>query len=390
MAVRILLTCRLGLTNQHDFVSCLARSENIDLYVLTDSATYPEVPELDRDRIYHYHPTWPVILSRFHPYDKRRMQGFIDDIEPDVLLSLAISHLAFIGPITDFHPTVFLPQGGKVNSATRQRCKERDFGIRWMMYRPMMWDLLRNIDEVWSAEPNRELLKNLGLPSDEPFVNFDWGIVDVNRFHPREDAISFVDDPETTVIGSFRRARNPPLIPSYETFLDAVARLRERRQDFHVVIGGLYADETGNKVEAAIGRKITEHDLSECITRLDMVPKAEMPHHYSGLDVYLNFSPVNSLAGIGTASKEAMACGCAYATFNDPPAEWIVDDWENGVLLEHGDVAGTTDALERLVAEPELREQLGVAGRETAIEMFACENIQQRVYDRCRELLDAQ
>jgi len=68
----------------------------------------------------------------------------------------------------------------------------------------------------------------------------------------------------------------------------------------------------------------------------------------------------------------------------------VVDDWENGVLLEHGDVAGTTDALERLVAEPELREQLGAAGRETAIEMFACENVRKRVHDRCRALVGSQ
>lgn len=386
MSIRVLLTCRLGAVNQHDFAACLADEEQIELYVLTDSDSYPPVPKLNRDHIYHYHPTWPVIFSRFHPYDKRRYREFLDEIDPDVLLSTAVSHLAFIGPTVDFHPTVFLPQGGKVNSATRERCKERDFGIRWVMYRPMMWDLLRNIDEVWTAGPNREILKNLGLPSDDPFVNFDWGVVDTDQFYPRDDAVSFVDDPETTVIGSFRRARNPPLIPSYETFLDAVATLEQRRDDFHVVIGGLYPDETGNKVQAAIDRKIREHDISDRITRLDMVPKAEMPHHYSGLDLYLNFSPVNSLAGIGTASKEAMACGCAYVTFNDPPAGWVIDDWENGVRLEHGDTTGTADALERLVGDAELRSEVGRNGRETAIEMFSCENVRERVVERCAEL----
>jgi glycosyltransferase involved in cell wall biosynthesis len=302
------------------------------------------------------------------------------------LVSLAVSHLAFIGPTVDFHPTVFLPQGGKVNSATRQRCKERNFGIRWMMYRPMMWDLLRRVDEVWTAEPNRELLKNLGLPGNDRFLNFDYGVVDTEQFYPREDAVSFVSDPGTTVIGSFRRARNPPLIPSYETFLDAVALLEERRGDFHVVIGGLYPDNTGNEVQAAIDAKVAEHGLSGRIIELDMVPKEEMSQHYSGLDIYVNFSPVNSLAGIGTASKEAMACECAFATFDDPPAGYVVNDWENGVLLEHGDVSGTADAIERLIEDSQLCDRLGQNGRETAIEMFACENVSKRIVERCRDL----
>lgn len=385
--VKVLMTCRLGATNQHDFAACLADSPEIDLYVLTDSATYPEVPGLDHEHIYHYHPTWPVIFSRFHPYDKRRFRGFLNEIEPDVLLSLAISHLAFMGTTVDFHPNVFLPQGGKVNSTTRQRCKERNFGIRWLMYRPMMWDLLRHIDEVWTAPPNRSILKGLGLPSDDPFVEFDWGVVDEDRFQPRDDAKEFGDD-ERTVIGSFRRARNPPLIPSYETFLDGVARLRERRDDFRVVIGGLYPDDTGNEVQTAIEEKIQEHSLESLVKQIDMVPKSEMPRYYSGLDVYVNFSPVNSLAGIGTASKEAMACGCAYVTYDDPPVDWVINDWENGVVLQHGEPEETANSLERLIEDEKLQEDLGQKARETALERFACENVRERVESRCIDLAD--
>lgn len=388
MSIRVLLTCRLGLTNQHDFAKCLASSDEIKLYVLTDSDSYPAVPNLDRDRIYHYHPTWPVIFSRFHPYDKRRYREFLAEIDPDVLVSLAVSHLAFMGPTVDFHPTVFLPQGGKVNSSTRQRCKERDLGIRWAMYRPLMWDLLRNIDQVWTAEPNREILKNLGLPEDDLFVNFDWGVVDTDRFYPRDETISFVDNPETTVIGTFRRARNPPLIPSYETFLDAVAVLEKHRDDFHVVIGGLYTHDTGNETRAAINRKIREHGISDRITCLDMVPKEEMPQYYSGLDVYINISPVNSLAGIGTASKEAMACGCAYVTFDDPPAGYVVDHGENGLLEDHGCHRELAADLERLCADPDYCTELGARARETACQRFAIEKVAGRTASLCRELIE--
>lgn len=385
MTVRILVGCRLGAVNQHDFCTALAEHDEIELYVVTESKNHKPIPGLDPQRVYHYHPTWPVIFARFHPHDKRQFQKILDEVDPDVLLSLAVSHLAFMGPTVDFSPTVFLPQGGKVNMSTRKRCKERNFGPRWIMYRPLMEELLRHVEEAWSAAPNESFLTPLGL-SPERFRDFDWGVVDTEFFHPHEDPVSFAD-PETTVIGSFRRIRNPPLIPSYETFLDAAGLLAERRDDFHLVIGGFYEDDRGTEVEAVIEEKIAEHDLEDRVTTLEMVDKEELPRYYSGLDVYVNNSPVGSFAGVGTAAKEGMACGCAFVSFDEPPAGYLVDDGENGILAEHGDPESLADDFEQLCADAEYRRRLGSRARETVVERFSDEGVADRVVAACEEIL---
>lgn len=385
MSIRILVGCRLDMVNPHDFVSALATREEIDLYVVTDSKNHRPVSGLDNSHIYHYHPTWPVIFSRLHPYDKRQFNEILSEIKPDVLLSTAVTHLTFMGPTTDFSPTVFLPQGGKVNSSTRKRCKNRDLGYRWVMYRPLMWELLRHVDQAWSAAPNESILSSLGLP-DGRFRAFDWGVVNTETFRRRKDSVEFVDNPDTTVIGSFRRIRNPPLIPSYETFLNSVAKLRERRDDFHVVIGGFYEGENGQEVERAIDAKITEHELEDRVTRIDMIPKEEMPRYLSGLDVYVNFSPVGSFGGIGTAAKEGMACECAFVTFNEPPADYVVNHGENGLLATHGDIEGLAADLERLCSDTTYREELGRRARETVTSRFSGGAVSDRVIEFCREL----
>jgi len=384
VSVRILLTCRLRTTNQHDFASCLAASSGVDLYVLTESPSHPDVPGLDSDRIYHFHPTWPVIFSRLHPHDRGVYEDILDDIDPDVLVSTAISHLVFMGPTADFSPTVVLPQGGLVNRSTRKRCKRRNFGPRWLMYRPLVWDLFRHVDEAWAPEPGRELLAKLGL---EPwkFRGFDWGPVDTSKFTPQE-GVSFDVPEEKTIIGSFRRIRNPPLIPSYRAFFEAVDRLREQRTDFHVVLGGYYPDDRGTEVEEAIDDSIQRHGLDEFVTKLGMVDKTEMPRYYSGLDVYVNFSPTGTVPGIGTASKEAMACERPFVTFDDPPTGWIIDHDENGLRFDHDDTAALADSLADLCADPGYRQELGAAARETVLDNFSFEAVNSRAEAYCRRL----
>lgn len=383
--MRILLTCKLHATNPRDLVTALAESPEIDLYILTDSKNYEPISSLEQDRIYHFKPTWPVLLSRFYPPDKWVYRDILSEIEPDILLSMGVSDLVFMASTADFSPSVLLPQGGEMNSTTRAKCKKRGFGPRWVMYKPLMWELLRHVDEVWSCEPNRAQLRDAGLPPGR-FRGFDWDVVDAETFHPDVEPVEFADE-DTTVIGSFRRIRNPPLIPSYETFLDAAGLLQERREDFHLVIGGYYQDDRGQDVEEVIEEKIAEHELDERVIKVDMVPKGELPRYYGGLDVYVNNSPVGSFAGIGGSAKEGMASGCAFVTFNEPSAEYVVDQGENGFLVHHGEPKKLADVFDRLCSDPEYRQKMGDRARQTAVEQFSADSVTDRIEQYCREII---
>jgi glycosyltransferase involved in cell wall biosynthesis len=52
-----------------------------------------------------------------------------------------------------------------------------------------------------------------------------------------------------------------------------------------------------------------------------------------------------------------------------------IDDGLTGMLHAPGDVAGIESALERLMADPDLRSRMGAAARERALRDFSMERI---------------
>lgn len=68
--------------------------------------------------------------------------------------------------------------------------------------------------------------------------------------------------------------------------------------------------------------------------------------------------------GMPNALMEAMACGLPCVSFDCPsgPGE-LIENEINGLLVPAGDVAGLTEALGRIMADPRLRKRLGEAAR---------------------------
>src|SRR6185436_7411103 len=75
--------------------------------------------------------------------------------------------------------------------------------------------------------------------------------------------------------------------------------------------------------------------------------------------------------GFGIACAEAMAHGRPVVASNVGGLRDLVVDGETGVLVPPGDVAALRAALERLLADPELRLRLGAAARERARSEFS-------------------
>ena len=75
--------------------------------------------------------------------------------------------------------------------------------------------------------------------------------------------------------------------------------------------------------------------------------------------------------GYGIACAEAMAHGRPVVASDVGGLRDLVVDGETGLLVPPGDVAALRAALERLLADPELRDRLGGAGRERIRERFS-------------------
>ncbi len=114
----------------------------------------------------------------------------------------------------------------------------------------------------------------------------------------------------------------------------------------HLVIGG------EGPARPALERLVRQLGLSDRVTFLGLVAHDDVPAVLRALDVAALPSRYEEL---GTGLVEAMACGLPVVASRTGGIPDVVRDGENGLLAEHGDVAGTAAALRRLLGDADLR-----------------------------------
>ena len=78
----------------------------------------------------------------------------------------------------------------------------------------------------------------------------------------------------------------------------------------------------------------------------------------------------------GMAQLEAMLCGRPVVSTDLPTGvPWVNVHGETGVVVPPGDVASLRGALERLVADSDLRQALGAAARQRVLKMFTADRM---------------
>ncbi len=93
--------------------------------------------------------------------------------------------------------------------------------------------------------------------------------------------------------------------------------------------------------------------------------------------------------GIPKMLIEAAGSGLPIVTTDAPGCRETVDDGENGILIPVRDRAALVDALDRLLAEPALRERMGAASRAKAEAEFSEDAVVRQTMDLYRRLAPA-
>ena len=143
--------------------------------------------------------------------------------------------------------------------------------------------------------------------------------------------------------------------------LEAVAKLRTERDIELTVIG---RPREGGRVDKAITR-LGLSDIVHCVSGISDDALARL---YGEAEVAV----VPSLyEGFSLPAIEAMSCGVAVvATTGGALPEVVGDDGRTGLLVAPDDPGALAGGIARLLDDPELRAQLGAAGRERVIHRF--------------------
>jgi len=183
--------------------------------------------------------------------------------------------------------------------------------------------------------------------------------VHTNRFRPRERDATLARElgvTDKTVIGY---AGGLVDYEGLDLLVHAVAALKDRRRDFHLIIVGDGHHEMAlrsmvdrlrlGEVTTLVGR-VDHAVIDQYLSLFDITPFPRLP-----LPVCELISPIKPF--------EAMAMGKAVVASNVAALAEIVRDGETGLLVEKGSVEALTQALERLLDSADLRDRLGRAAR---------------------------
>jgi glycosyltransferase involved in cell wall biosynthesis len=148
-----------------------------------------------------------------------------------------------------------------------------------------------------------------------------------------------------------------------DLLLDAVADLKSKRSDFHVLIVGdgnyervlrAYADRLRLGDVVTFAGRVPHELIGRYLSLFDVAPFPRLPRPVCEL-----ISPIKPF--------ESMAMQKAVVVSNVAALTEIVEDGVTGLVFQKGDSVDLARALERLLDLPEMRRSLGVAARDWVV-----------------------
>ena len=306
----------------------------------------------------------PVLLP--HPWMVRRIEQMAREVGAELIVLDPALPLGVVGP------SLSLPYDVVLHGA------EVTVPGRLPVSRQLLGHVLRRARHVIAAggypaaEGERAAGRSLPVTVVPPGV-------DTDRFRPldaaqRRVAREHFDLPVDgeIVVGISR------LVPrkGFDTAIRAAALLRQSRPDLLLVIAGAGRD--------ADRLRALAESLAAPVRFLGRVPHDDLPLLYGCADVSTMLCR-NRWAGLeqegfGIVFLEAAACGVPQVAGDSGGAAEAVADGESGIVVRRPDEPReAADAIERLLADPDLRARMGVAGRERAVREFSYDVLSHRL-----------
>ncbi len=224
---------------------------------------------------------------------------------------------------------------------------------------------------VFQNADDRQFFLKHGMISSEKAVLIRGSGVDENVFTARSETL----DELPVVLFAGRLLWQKGI----GDFVEVARRLRGKAR-FRVV--GYEEATSPLNVSAARLRAWADEGLIEWLGKRD-----DMPQVYAESNIVC--LPSTYGEGVPKVLIEAAACGRACVTTDTPGCREIVRHGENGLAVPPGDIDALVAAIEGLIRDPALRQQMGVKGRQVVLEDFTLRQVIEETLELYQELLDA-
>jgi len=191
--------------------------------------------------------------------------------------------------------------------------------------------------------------------------------VDLERFRPAQDRNAEwrkTGLPGRYGVGVFGRVRHQK---GTDLFADAMCALLPKYPEATAVVIGLATPDNRAFVET-IRQRVAAAGLADRFLFLGELPSSEIPSWFARLLIHV--AP-QRWEGFGLTPLESMASGTAVVASHAGVFPSLVEHEKTGLLVETGDPGSLIAALDRLMANPALAEEMGRAGRRRAERHFS-------------------
>lgn len=144
----------------------------------------------------------------------------------------------------------------------------------------------------------------------------------------------------------------------------------------------------GNGImEAEIAEMIKNKNLGDCVSMLGAMKPEEVRRHMEKSQIFLFTSDFNE--GWGAVLNESMNSGCAVvASHAIGSVPYLIDDGENGLIYQNGDIDDLYNKVKFLLDNPERCKELGASAYKTLTTTWNAELAAERFLNLATKLLN--
>ncbi len=275
----------------------------------------------------------------------RQTRKIFKEFKPDIVNAHYLTGYGTMARLARLHPLVLSAWGSDVFSFPNSGFLNKRLLAKNVFYA----DAIASTSHAMADELKRVLPKYKKEITVTPFG------IDVNKFKPIE-----VERNKNEIVIGLVKYLHP--IYNIDLLINAFALLKK---NYPNVLLHIYGD---GPLRPEFDALCASLGITESVKFFGTIPNDQVPMAINGMDIFVNCSRQESF---GVAVLEAMACEKPVVVTDTPGYKEIVTNEVDGIMLADREPETMAKALERLVNDASLRNEMGKKGRAKVLEKYS-------------------